>query len=228
LSTNTASLETKEAVNLFYWISLENWQKILQLDRQEAFKQAQVSELYSVITGHLQNYPFYLPYVALTEYGLECDVVGNLLAIFFGIADRVKTKKILDYLDQCGAGSPFPVAVLDEPIHISDPRWSSWFAKAHLNLPYQYHNGGIWPFVGGLYVATLVKVGRIDEAQLYLERLAEGCRQGKTREWEFNEWLHKLTGRPMGSPEQLWSAAMYCFAYQSVQQKHIGVFQDWR
>lgn len=228
LHTNVNSLETKEAINLFYWISLENLEKILQLDKEDAFKQVQISELYSIITGHLENYPFYLPYVALTDYGLECDVVGNLLAILFGIADAQKSQKILDYLDQCGAAQPYPIAVLDQPVQVSDPRWSPWFAKAHLNLPYQYHNGGIWLFVGGLYVATLVKAERIEEARLNLERLAEGCRLGKKQEWEFNEWLHKLTGKPMGSPKQLWSAAMYSLAYLGVSQKHINVFQEWK
>ncbi len=218
---------TLDAVNLFYWCSLENCERIDRMDKNDEFKQTHIGELYHHITALLENYPYYLPYVAVTDFGLECDVVGNLLAIYFGVADKPKTGSILDYLDQCGAAEPYPVGVLDTPVATTDPRWSPWFAKGHLNMPYQYHNGGIWLFVGGFYVAALVAAGRHDEAAAALETLAEGCRQGKTMEWEFNEWLHKQTGKPMGSPQQLWSAAMFCHAYHALQNGHIPVFQDW-
>ncbi len=228
IKTLVNSSETKFALNLFYWISIANWQKILQLEKEDKLTQPQIGELYSIISGTLENYPYYLPYVAISDYGLECDVVGNVLAILFSVADKEQEQKILDYLSHCGAADPYPIAVLDMPVQIAERRWHPWFAKAHLNLPYQYHNGGIWLFAGGLYVASLVKAGRLTEAQMQLERLAKGASQGKTQEWEFNEWLHKLTGKPMGSPKQLWSAAMYCYAYRALSDKKIAVFQDWQ
>ena len=45
-----------------------------------------------------------------------------------------------------------------------------------LNLPHYYHNGGIWPFIGGFYVAALVKAGRLKEAQECHRRLFPLCR----------------------------------------------------
>ena len=222
-----SSRETKKAVNLFYRVSLENFEVIRELDRTNTLSTTQMSELYAYITGLLARYPYYLPYVALCDFGYECDVVGNLLAIFFGVADEQQREMILDYLEQCGAADPYPIAVLDKPVEPTDRRWSPWCAKCHLNLPYQYHNGGIWPFVGGFYVAALVIAGRMREAEYHLERLAEGCKKGKKSEWEFNEWLNKQTGKPMGSPQQLWSAAMYCLAYRAVKDKTIPVFKEW-
>ncbi len=226
-SAPVSSAKTRDALNLFYWVSLKNWQEILARDKAGSFQQAQIGEIYNIITGNLQNYPFYLPYVALSDFGLECDMVGNLLAILFGVSNKEQETKILDYIDQCGAANPYPISVLDVPVQSADPRWSKWFAKAHLNMPNQYHNGGIWPFVGGFYVAALMKCGRKSEAEHHLERLAQACKLGKAHEWEFNEWLHKLSGKPMGAPRQLWSAAMYCFAFHTVTQKQVNLFGEW-
>jgi glycogen debranching enzyme len=88
-------------------------------------------------------------------------------------------------------------------------------------MPYQYHNGGIWPFIGGFYVTALVKAGRIDDAYKNLVKLAEANRRGKKVEWEFNEWLHGITGNPMGIVKQAWSAGMFIFAYEIFKNNKI-------
>ncbi len=87
-----------------------------------------------------------------------------------------------------------------------------------MNLPHHYHNGGIWPFIGGLWVRYLDRMGRHELAHRELQALAETCRQGLRGEWEFNEWLHGLTGRPMGKAHQAWSAASYAQAYLEVHR----------
>jgi glycogen debranching enzyme len=99
--------------------------------------------------------------------------------------------------------------------------WREYYRNRNLNLPHQYHNGGIWPMVGGFYVAALVKAGRAAEAEHQLARLAEANRQGLRREWEFNEFLHGLTGRPLGAVGNAWSAGMYVFAYRAVQAGRV-------
>ncbi len=42
--------------------------------------------------------------------------------------------------------------------------------------------------------------------------------------WEFNEWFHGRSGRPMGYAGQSWSAAMYLFAVEAVKQGRVPVF----
>src|SRR5436853_235630 len=56
-----------------------------------------------------------------------------------------------------------------------DPRWR--------NPPWAYHNGGIWPFIGGYYVMALVKMGRTDEARAVMERLVEANAQAENGRW---------------------------------------------
>ena len=61
----------------------------------------------------------------------------------------------------------------------------------------------------------LEKLGRHQNAGEALEKLANLVRLGINREWEFNEWAHGLTGKPMGKAYQTWSAASYLAAYMS-------------
>ena len=81
-----------------------------------------------------------------------------------------------------------------------------------LNTPHHYHNGGIWPFIGGFYVTALVHDGRKVEATAALERLAQLNEAGG-----FNEWHHGATVEPMGDRDQAWSGAMYIHAWHAVQ-----------
>ncbi|MHB8088973.1 MAG: glycoside hydrolase 100 family protein, partial [Anaerolineaceae bacterium] len=167
--------------------------------------------------------PYFLPYVAFRDFGDYCDVFGNLLSILFGVANFAQEKRILDYLDQVGIADPYPVRVLHPIIYLGNKDWREYYRNNNLNIPEQYHNGGIWPFVGGFYVATLVKAGRIEQAKQQLEKLTELNRLGVNQEWEFNEWCHGRTGKPMGYPHQAWSAGMYIFAYKCVQNKTVPI-----
>ncbi len=170
--------------------------------------------------------PFFLPYVAFRDYGDYCDVFGNLLAVLFGVANPAQEKRILDYLHQVGIAEPYPVRVLHPVLHPGNKDWREYYRNNNLNLPEQYHNGGIWPFVGGFYVAVLVKAGRLEEARRQLERLAEVNRLGVEEEWEFNEWCHGRTGRPMGYPHQAWSAGMYAYAHRCAAEGRVPVFDS--
>jgi len=165
--------------------------------------------------------PYFLPYVSFRDFGDYCDVFGNLLSILFGVANQAQEKRILEYLYQVNIADPFPVRVLNPIIYPGNKDWREYYRNNNLNLPEQYHNGGIWPFVGGFYVATLVKAGRMDEALHQLEKLAEVNRLGIKEEWEFNEWCHGRTGRPMGNSHQAWSAGMYIYAYHTVKEQKL-------
>lgn len=77
--------------------------------------------------------------------------------------------------------------------------------------------------MGGFYIAALVKASRIKQARHQLEKLAEMNRLGVDEEWEFNEWCHGRTDKPMGYPHQAWSAGMYIFAYHCVKDKTVPI-----
>ena len=182
---------------------------------------------------------YFRPWTWKQEHGDWFDTTSNLFAIAFGLADEEQTESIFRYIDDNRLDSPFPVRVLHPPIQPGDKDWRDYYVTEHnLNLPNQYHNGGIWPWVGGLYVAALVRAGRIEKAREALYRLAAANKQGREREWEFSEWLHGVTGEPgrtprtdtegenLASTDQAWSAGMYMYAYSCVREGREPVFSS--
>jgi len=148
------------------------------------------------------------------DYSWRCDVYANLLAALAGLLDERKLDRLFSFLWGVGVNSPFPVTCLYPPITSGADDWKDYFLVNFLNLPGHYHNGGIWPFIGGLWIRFLAATNRVELAHRELTQLAGACRQGVDGEWEFNEWLHGTTGRPMGKAHQAWSAASYANAYQ--------------
>jgi len=163
----------------------------------------------------LRACPFFLPWVSGFEFGERFDTTANLLAILTDVATPEQADGILDYIHQAGIDKPFPVRVLHPAIMPGEKEWRDYYKVMRLNFPDQYHNGGIWPWVGGVYVAALVKRGRLTAAREALGALALSLRDGK-EEWECNEWLHGQSGVPMGAKYQAWSAGMFLYAKHAV------------
>ncbi|MFB0552229.1 MAG: glycoside hydrolase 100 family protein, partial [Phycisphaerae bacterium] len=98
------------------------------------------------------------------------------------------------------------------------------------NQPGEYHNGGIWPFICGFYTAALVAAERYALAEKKLLALTEIVRPARKADVEFgfNEWLRAQDGTPQGQDWQSWSAAMYLYAAESVEQKRTPFFEEIR
>ena len=164
---------------------------------------------------------FYVPYYTFWQYGTWCDSLGNLAAIVFGVADKRRADAILKHFDKIGMARPYPTKALLSIITQGKYDWRDYYRKNRLNLPNCYHNGGIWPMIGGWHALALVKSGKVLSAKKILERLVEANKKGKEREWEFNEWLHGKTGKPKGMVKQAWSAAMFLAAADAVRLGRI-------
>lgn len=185
------------------------------------FRNEELNILYGHKQALLRERPYFLPYVGFRTVGTWFDTLGNLLAILTGIATDDQADQILNYIKQVGGNSPLPAKAIYPTLRPGDVDWRDYYLNKNLNLPDQYHNGGIWPFIGGFYVAALVKAKRQKEAEMMLHKLAAANRRGIHNEWEFNEWLHGVTGEPMGREYQAWSAAMYIFAYETTKGKNV-------
>lgn len=167
---------------------------------------------------------YYLPYITFRDFGKWFDSFGNLLAIIAGVADKKRTKAILAFIDKYGLASPYPIKAIYPPVFPNQKDWRYYYRAHNLNLPHQYHNGAIWPFLGGFYVAALVKAGEFRKAREAFVSLAALNRKGMESIWEFNEWCHGKTFKPMGMAEQAWSAGMYIYAYHAVHKKKLPFF----
>lgn len=210
--------DVRQKINLLMWLD-RPWDGLVfgeQLERLKALR-LEWFLLYQN-TATLTEAPYYLPWAGFREFGHTFDGLGNILAILLGVADEDRRGRILTHAHASGADAPFPLKAFSPSIYPGDRDWRDYYRSRNLNLPDQYHNGGIWPFIGGFYVAALVKAGLLERAEEQLILLAESNRAGKRGEWEFNEWLHGVSGRPMGHPLQAWSAAMLVYAVHAVER----------
>ena len=143
------------------------------------------------------------------SFSWRCDVYANLLAYLTNLIDKQRAMMTFRFMWGVGVNEPAPVKNLYPVVHGGDPEWREYFTVNLLNLPDHYHNGGIWPFIGGLWVRYIHKLGLPDLARRELVKLAKLCSLGVSQDWEFNEWHHGETGRPMGKAFQAWSAASF-------------------
>jgi hypothetical protein len=162
----------------------------------------------------------YLSFLNFSFWGEEGDTFGNLLAILFGLADGAMTQRILSVLEQEGVRELYPVRVVCEPIVRHDTLWRPYMDRHRQNLDWQYHNGGIWPFVGGFWVAALLASGELVRARVDLAQLA---RANRLNQWQFNEWLHGRSGSPSGMPRQSWNAAAFLIAHRAFTSRVFDI-----
>jgi len=179
------------------------------------------------------------PYYALWSYKVlgseRFDLLGNSLAILSGIAPPTRADAIVTWVErECRAMRAHDELALTLPpslfpyIRPEDPDWRPRYAK--YNPPGEYHNGGIWPFICGFYVAALVAAGRYRLAVRRLAELTELVRPARRHglAFGFNEWLRAQDGEPCGQDWQTWSAAMYLYAAACVEQRRTPFFDEVR
>jgi glycogen debranching enzyme len=155
----------------------------------------------------------YLSFVNFSFFGEEGDVFGNVLAVLLGLADEQASGRTLDALTEARVNGPYPVRAVTRPIKESSSLWRTYMARHGQNRVWQYHNGGVWPMVGGFWVAALAGAGRDEQARGDLVRMARAC---AVRNWAFTEWLHGKTLAPRGMPGQSWNAAAFLMAEHAV------------
>jgi hypothetical protein len=168
-----------------------------------------------------------LPYYALWSYKIyhsaRCDLLGNSLAILTGLTSQTQARALIDWVEQRCAelrergelGGELPPCLLPY-IQPGDPDWRPRYAE--YNRPGEYHNGGVWPFVAGFYVAALVAAGYPALAAQKLAALMRPARNAPVA-FGFNEWMRAQDGAPGGQDWQSWSAALYLYAAAVVEQQ---------
>ena len=156
----------------------------------------------------------YLSFVNLAVVGDEGDVFGNVLAIQSGLADEAMGARIADTITAAHASEPYPVRVVLHPLTRQHELWRRYMERHQQNLVHQYHNGGIWPFVGGFWAMALARLGRREQAWAEVERLAH---VNALDDWRFTEWFHGRTLAPMGMAGQSWNAATFLMALRELR-----------
>jgi len=168
------------------------------------------------VRGRTRNRDLYLSFVNFAFFGDEGDVFGNVLAVLCGLADDAARHRTLRALERAGVNAPYPVRSVCVPIAEDSFLWRPYMSRHRQNFAWQYHNGGVWPFVGGFWVAALAAAGRRVDARRELVALA---RANALDGWGFNEWLHGRTLAPSGMRGQSWNAAAFLIAHHAASAR---------
>ncbi|HBS85991.1 MAG: amylo-alpha-1,6-glucosidase [Bacteroidetes bacterium GWF2_38_335] len=177
----------------------------------------------------------YKPYYAFWSYKIHSserfDLLGNSLAILSGIASQSRAEDMISWIEhecdemktrhELGVNLPpnfFPF------IKPEDPDWHIRYSI--YNKPGDYHNGGIWPFICGFYIAALIAAKKYALAGDKLMELTDSIKLSNNSdvEYGFNEWHKAQDGKPMGQDWQTWSAALYLYAVKCVEEKSTPFF----
>jgi hypothetical protein len=163
------------------------------------------------------------------------DLLGNSLAILSGIASPSRAGAMIRWIEQeCGKmqkKGDLAVALTPNFFPFILRSDQDWLPRYELyNRPGEYHNGGIWPFVCGFYIAALVAAGRFKLAEQKLLSLTGLLKKGRDSELDFgcNEWYKAQDGKPSGQDWQTWSAAMFLYASRCVETQHTPFFDKIR
>jgi hypothetical protein len=181
----------------------------------------------------------YKPYYAFWSYKIHSserfDLLGNSLAILSGIASPSRAEEMISWIEEeCAGMSKRGELAVDLPpnffpfIKPEDPDWHARYSI--YNKPGEYHNGGIWPFVCGFYVAALVAAKRYSLAGEKLGVLTRNIKISNSGSigFGFNEWLKAQDGKALGQDWQTWSAALYLYAAKCVEEKRTPFFDEIR
>jgi hypothetical protein len=179
------------------------------------------------------------PYFAFWSYKIHSserfDLLGNSLAIISGLASQSRAEDMITWIEEeCTEMRERGELAIDLPpnffpyIKTHDPDWLPRYSM--FNNPGEYHNGGIWPFICGFYVAALVAAKRYTLAREKLEALTlcNTTSNTGTVTYGFNEWIKAQDGKPMGQDWQTWSAALYLYAAKCVEEKATPFFDEMR
>jgi len=161
----------------------------------------------------------YLSHVDGGRYVDECDVLGNVLAVLYGIAAPERARLIMEFLHRSAAGVPYPMPTYTRSFEPGD-RWGMYrhdlerFQDERWRTPrplsqrrgLALHRCPLRgrPAAGGDGGRGRRRVHPADRAN----RLNRASGPG----WGFHEWIDARTGEPEGAPGQSWSAGAYLLA----------------
>lgn len=179
------------------------------------------------------------PYFAFWSYKIysseRFDLLGNSIAILSGLASTSEAEKMISWVeDACEVMKKSGELSCNLPPNFfpfMQPKDPDWIPRYEIyNMPGEYHNGGIWPFICGFYVAALVAAKKHKLAMEKLVELTKIIKISNTKNlaFGFNEWIKAQDGKVKGQDWQTWSAALYLYAAKCVEENSTPFFDKIR
>ncbi len=167
-------------------------------------------------------YSFFTP----AGYGYRFDSLANIMVSLFGIADKEQSDSVDEYVQsEVLVDEADLIPAFHPVITPQDKNWDELkmsFSYTFKNKPYEFHNGGLWPFVTGFYAADLARRGKIDLAKRFLVGVHKANKMKRHgRNWSFSEYIHGKKFVPEGMDHLGWNAATAVIAHHALQGEHI-------
>jgi GH15 family glucan-1,4-alpha-glucosidase len=196
--------------NVIYWKALKDMAETAGLfgfedDRQHFEEKARLVE-HSIHTHFWRSDLGYY----VTSYRFDnLSSGGNLLAIAWDLASEEKAHSILDAMQEYGMAEPVPTRPVHRPYPI---RYVA--LENRLGGISHYHTDAAWLWLGGWHVVASVKMGRLDEAKVLLDRMSKVI-VGDGEVHEVYGTDGKFISKLLYTSEAplTWSAAMFVYAY---------------
>lgn len=141
------------------------------------------------------------------------DAWSNALSVLLELPDADQLPRLVDHGEEIRQSlAPQLAPAFWPPVIEGDPEWrelQTGWRDSFRNVPFEYHNGGVWPMISGWWGMALCTAKRRGEAGVLLDAVHAFNRKGLSgdEEWEFHEYGHAQTGRPGGTSQCSWSAA---------------------
>lgn len=164
---------------------------------------------------------YWFPYFSPSGYGYRFDALANVLASLLDIANDAQRKRVDGFIEDI-VPKALPLLPAFHPV-ISplDEDWEDLqmtFSYKFKNAPHEFHNGGLWPFITGFYIADLATRGAQQKAQAYLQALHQAnALPMDDKPWGFPEFVHGKQLTAQGTRHQGWSAAAAVIGHHALQ-----------
>jgi len=169
---------------------------------------------------------YWVSFFAPTGYGYRFDTLANVLTSLVGVADEHQRQRVDTYIaEEITTEGPKLLPAFHPVITTKDEDWEELqmsFSYVFKNKPYEYHNGGLWPFVTGFYVSDLARRGKRQLAREYLLGLNRAnASSANGEDWSFPEFLNGQTYEPGGTLRLGWSAAAAVIGQKSLEGEEL-------
>ena len=155
---------------------------------------------------------YWMPFFSPLGYGSRFDGMANALVSLLGVSGDEQDRAVDAFIaDELAHDDVMLLPAFDPVITPRDEYWDDLqmsFSYTFKNEPYEYHNGGLWPFVTAFYAASLARRGELELARRYRDGIhAANRRERDGAPWSFSEYLNGRTHEPGGTYPMGWSAA---------------------
>jgi len=204
--------------NVVYWKALHDLSKAAPRYGQPGdaeYFAARADQIKQAINEHFWRDE--LGYYVTSQQFEILSSAGNLLAVAWGLASPEQSHAILDSIAAFEMANPVPTQVTHRP-------YPAEFIAIENRLGGigHYHTSAAWLWLGGWHIIALTRVGRMQEAETLLERIAYViARDGAVHE-VYDSGGHYLSTFWYTSEAPLtWSAGMVTHAFHKFQRRRI-------